>query len=73
MSVLNDYKVNFRVVRVHNSDHKFMNSISTVLDALIVDFNNPINCNSLLKAIDIQANETGSFFYITRFTVIKNY
>jgi hypothetical protein len=39
-----------------------MNSISTVLDALIVDFNNPINCNSLLKAIDIQANETGSFF-----------
>lgn len=68
MSILKDYKVNFVVKRVKNSDYKLMKSISPSLDELFFEFRRIDECNMLLGIIDQQLSnpQSGEYFFPTQ-------
>lgn len=68
MSILTNYKVTFGIKKIHNSNFKFMRSISYSLDAIIVNFRSVIDCDHLLKVINLSSDisQQGETVYTTQ-------
>lgn len=56
MSILTDYKISFGVKKIHNTDFKFLNSISPSLNAILFEFGNVIDCDALLEVIYLRVS-----------------
>lgn len=54
MSILSDYKISFRVQKIHNTNFKFIDSVSPSLDAILFEFGNVIHCDALLEVINLR-------------------
>lgn len=68
MNTLTDYKVTFGIKKIHNSNIKFMHSISYSLDSIIADFVSIIGCDHLLKVINLSSDifQKGETVYTTQ-------
>ncbi|MCD1115267.1 hypothetical protein [Chryseobacterium turcicum] len=68
MSIITDYKVTFGIKKIHDSNLKFMRSISYSLDSIIVNFRNAIDCDNLLEAINrrLGISQQGEIIYPTQ-------
>lgn len=68
MSILKEYKINFGVKKIHDSNIKFMRSISYSLDSIIANFISIIDCDELLEAINRRSNisQQGEIIYPTQ-------
>lgn len=54
MSILTDYKISFGVNKIHNTDFKFISTISPSLDAMLFEFRSVSSCDGLLKGISLK-------------------
>lgn len=51
MSIITDYQISFGVRKIHNTNFKFMSSISPSLNAILFEFSSVTSCDDLIKAI----------------------